>query len=432
MKEEKMQNKIEYIDILFLSDATDKIYKIFKPFLANRYDNIFFEEMIQHKEDFRLYISNDEDRKRVYRLLEELDENMIRYELNIYEPEWDDDMQYSFYSRKEITVDELKKLEINYEEKEPKREDKRFNFDINDFALSFDGKYIATATGRNIFIWCAKTFKCLAHQIAWDGIAEKIYFSSDSKYVIALVNDVGSLQNTIQVWMPLEDTINRWEWIGEDDFNLEYTKYKMEEISPSLSYLCASLEASCYGSDYNFYREFYSLDFTYKVMYHKRNLALYDTSDKLINEIKIPFRLRALSFSHDCQYVCIAQEKNIEIFDTKELNQLKILESHQNNITALATSPCNQYLVSTSLDQTLKLWSLESFELIATIKSGFEAKITAVSFSMDAKQILASSQEGIKIWSVDTKEALFHLFNDEEFWCLLDGDDGVVDKGVLE
>ena len=108
------------------------------------------------------------------------------------------------------------------------------------------------------------------------------------------------------------------------------------------------------------------------------------------------------------------------------------MESHQKNITALATSPCNRYLVSASLDQTLKLWSLESFKLIATITSGFEAKITAVSFSMDAKQILASSKEGIKIWSVDTKEALFHLFNDEEFWCLLDGDDGVLDKGVLE
>ncbi len=122
----------------------------------------------------------------------------------------------------------------------------------------------------------------------------------------------------------------------------------------------------------------------------------------------------------------------VNIFDTKELKQLKILESHQKNITALATSPCNKYLLSSLLDQTLKLWSVESFELISTIESAFEAKITALSFSMDSRKIYASSQEGIKIWSVETKEALFHLFNDEEFWCVLDRDENLVEKGVLE
>ena len=52
-----------------------------------------------------------------------------------------------------------------------------------------------------------------------------------------------------------------------------------------------------------------------------------DASDKLINEIKTPFRVRALCFSHDSQYICLAQEKNIEIFDAQELKQLKILVS---------------------------------------------------------------------------------------------------------
>ena len=43
-------------------------------------------------------------------------------------------------------------------------------------------------------------------------------------------------------------------------------------------------------------------------------------------------------------------------------------------------------------------------------------------------QVLISTIES----SFEAKEALFHLFNDEEFWCVLDGDENLVEKGVLE
>ncbi|SFV71166.1 WD-40 repeat protein [hydrothermal vent metagenome] len=239
--------------------------------------------------------------------------------------------------------------------------------------------------------------------------------------------------DTIQVWKPLDKNLTQCEWIEEDDFYLEYSKSEMKKLSPSLPYLFSSLVSSCYGSDYNFYREFYSLNFTYKAVYHKKSLALYGMDRTLINKIKLrPFSsVKALTFSNDSRYICLGQEEDIEIFDTKELKQLKILKSHEKKITALATSADNRYLVSTALDQTLKLWSLENFELITTIESGFTQKITAVSFSMDSTQILVSSQEGIKVWDVKTKEALFHLFNDEEFWCLLDGEEELIEKGVI-
>ncbi len=304
-----MQKKIEYIYIQFLTVvAIEKLYKIFKPFLSNRYDDIFFEEKIQNGEDFTLYISNDEDITRIYALLEELDKNLIRYELYIYEPEWMEEMGCYFPNRIKITVEQFKKLELNYEEL--KKESRGFDFKINNFALSFDGKYIVTATQHSIFIWCAKTYKCLAQQIAWDGTAERVYFSSDSKYFITLITDEGSWQNTIQVWSPLEDTVTRWEWLQEDEFDLQYSKSEMRKLTPSLSYLFSSLDRSCYGGEYNFYREFYSLDFAYKIVYHEEILALYsmdkplvDETCTLISEIEIHSELKALCFSHDCKYI---------------------------------------------------------------------------------------------------------------------------------
>jgi hypothetical protein len=50
-----------------------------------------------------------------------------------------------------------------------------------------------------MFVWSIESYTFLSHQIAWDGSAEKIYFTSDSKYHISLINDMGSWQNTIHV-----------------------------------------------------------------------------------------------------------------------------------------------------------------------------------------------------------------------------------------
>jgi len=434
-----MKNKLKNISIKFLKKTKiEETFELFKAFIHNRYDEIFFKELILEGASFSLYITNNEELLKIYDLLGILDKKEIDYKLISYSSMWDsEDMMYIPQSST-MTLDEFKNSEIEYREVETKN----FNFDINDFALSSDGKYIVTATERNMFLWCAKTYKCLAHHIAWDGTAEKIYFSSDSKYFIALINDMGSCQDTIQVWKPFDENVTQWEWLQEEDgFDLEYAKVQVGKLAPSLPYLFSSLEKSCYDINYNFYREFYTQNCDYKAVYHKKSLSLYrmdkplaNENCTLINEIKLRISsdVKALCFSNDTNYICIGEENDIELFDTKELKQLKVLHSHEKKVMALATSHDNQYLLSASLDQTLKLWSLESFELITTIESEFKAMITTVNFSVDSKKILASSQEGIKVWDIESKKASFHLFNDEGFWCLLDDKGVLLDKGELE
>jgi len=423
--------KIDNLNIEFLSKTNIKeIKELFNPFISNNYNKIFFKELVLEHDDFPLFISSDEKLKKLYSLLEEFDKKNILYKLISRKSERDE-YGSSYYDTRIIKLSELRNLTIEYDKFSEYTTS--FDFTIFDFALSADGKYLATATERNIFIWCAKSYRCLAHHIAWDGSAEKIYFTPDSKYLIALINDMGSGQNTIQVWKPLAENVEKWEWIQEDDFNLEYTKHTMKELNPSLEYLFSSLDSSCYGTEYNFYREFYSYDFTYKVSCDNSILTLFDKEDKVLNTIPLLSKVRALVFSYDSKYLCVAQEKNIELLGIKGLGKVKILESHKKQITALATSRDNKYLISASLDQTLKIWSLESFELLATIESGFEHKITAIDFSSDSKQIFASSKEGMNIWDMETKKYLFHCFNDEGLWCRLDSQGILMEKGkVLE
>jgi WD40 repeat protein len=132
--------------------------------------------------------------------------------------------------------------------------------------------------------------------------------------------------------------VAQWEWIEEDDFDLEYSKDTMHKLTSSLPYLFSSLEQSCYGNNYNFYREFYSFDFSYKVAYEANGLTLFSTeNNSKIKTIELGLKLK------DC---------------------------------------------------FIKIWSLESLELLATLESGFSSTITAVDCSSDSKKIFVSSKEG--------------------------------------
>ena len=421
--------KLDYIYIKFQDERVDELYTIIQPFLIDKYYKIFFKEMIEDGDDFTFYIRDKKEQEEFYELLETLKNHKLRYELSYYE-KTPDDYDGGYYN-KCITYDleELKKFEIGYQEL--RKGD--FDFDINDFALSPDGKYLVTATERNMFVWSMESYSLLSHQIAWDGTAEKIYFSSDSNYHITLINDMGSWQNTVQVWKPLDDLVTQWEWIEEDDFNFYYIQSQMKELSPSLEHLFSNLVESCYGGGGNYYSKFYSFDFSYNIAYEKNSLTLFlsEKSNK-IETIYLDSKLKALTFSYDSKFIALGQEEDIEIFSTDDLKQIKILESHQEPIVALATSRDNRYLLSASKEQTLKLWSLENFELLVTIESGFRTPITAIDFSVDSQQIVISSKEGIKIFNVESREPIYHLFNDEGFWCRLDGSGELLEKGLID
>ena len=136
-----MKNKLKNISIKFLKKTKiEETFELFKAFIHNRYDEIFFKELILEGASFSLYITNNEELLKIYDLLGILDKKEIDYKLISYSSTWDsEDMMYIPQSST-MTLDEFKNSEIEYREVETKN----FNFDINDFALSSDGKYIVT------------------------------------------------------------------------------------------------------------------------------------------------------------------------------------------------------------------------------------------------------------------------------------------------
>jgi WD40 repeat protein len=81
-------------------------------------------------------------------------------------------------------------------------------------------------------------------------------------------------------------------------------------------------------------------------------------------------------------------------------------------VTAVAISPDNKYVVSSSPYSTLTLWEVESGELIGQFKTGAligspeqdgGLNAQALDFSPDGKKLVVGATNGITLWDIDPK-----------------------------
>lgn len=87
---------------------------------------------------------------------------------------------------------------------------------------------------------------------------------------------------------------------------------------------------------------------------------------------------------------------------------VQTLTGHQGEITALALSPDGELIASGSTDKTIRLWSLETGELLYTwlgrsfrFSAGHNDRITALAFSPSSEILVSSSADGtIKQWDL--------------------------------
>ncbi len=107
----------------------------------------------------------------------------------------------------------------------------------------------------------------------------------------------------------------------------------------------------------------------------------------------------SVSFSPDGKYLaCGTSLGKIKIWEVEAWNLITTLKEHSDDIYSLSFSPNGKYLASGSADTTIKIWEVGSWNLIATLK-GHSGSVLSVSFSPDSKYLASGSDDGtIKIW----------------------------------
>ena len=109
---------------------------------------------------------------------------------------------------------------------------------------------------------------------------------------------------------------------------------------------------------------------------------------------------RAVAFSPDGQRFAVATGAGIWIYDAQTYREMALLTGHTGVARTIIFSSDGKTLASGARDRTIKLWNLETGDVITCI--GHRRGVESVAFSPDGKMIVSGAEDStVKLWSTE-------------------------------
>lgn len=114
------------------------------------------------------------------------------------------------------------------------------------------------------------------------------------------------------------------------------------------------------------------------------------------------FSVNSVSWSPDSRFVLSGSLDNtLRVWDVASGRCLRTLRGHKDNVTAVAWSPDGLYALSGSSDNTVRLWEVSSGRCLCTLE-GHTGEVTSVAWSPDGCFALSgSSDKTLRLWELD-------------------------------
>jgi WD40 repeat protein len=112
------------------------------------------------------------------------------------------------------------------------------------------------------------------------------------------------------------------------------------------------------------------------------------------------------TFSNNGKWIVNGSGMNIKLSKVSSGRLLGEFKGHKSFITSVAFSPDDQYIISASVDKTIKIWQRSSGSLLKTLK-GHKKEVSFAVFSPDGSFILSGAKDGnLILWSAESGKKL--------------------------
>ena len=121
-----------------------------------------------------------------------------------------------------------------------------------------------------------------------------------------------------------------------------------------------------------------------------------------------PSFVSAVAFSPDSQLLASASSNKVRLWDLSTGASHCTLEGHSSYISAVAFSPDGQFLASASSNK-VRIWDASTAASHSTLE-GHSSGVNAVAFSPDGQLLAsASSDHTVRLWDINTKDIIQSL-----------------------
>ena len=304
------------------------------------------------------------------------------------------------------------------------------NIDVQDVALSPDGKLFATGSNdpnNHAYLWNTATGKLIRTYAGHTQRVQNVAFSPDGTTILSASNDGTAIlwnvmwegaRSMLDVPVTYPIAVNPSApmlALADDPTGTRGSLIRLVdsgtgEVLRTLSAHRQYVQSMTFSPDG---RLLISGDYAPNAAQDDQNAYVWDvtTGELLATLAGHNGWLQEIAFSPDGRTAAIAEAagRRILLWNMEKFTLMRVLEGHQDWVNSVTYSPDGRYLYSGSRDGSVFKWDAASGEVILKVAAHPNA-IGTVAISPDGNRLVTASQDGTaRVWDAETGAPLLTL-----------------------